>query len=214
MEFLHTIEYGLSPLALTLLLLYHVYLYRKVKTTPLATAIGVADEIRARWVEDVMAHKRDILAVQTLRNWTMASTFLASAAILIALGVFNFVLMADRQGEMAGLLYQTEAGTPSLWMEKMMILAIGFFFAFFNFTLAIRYYNHACFALTVPPRENAPDVGVESAKRLLVRGARHYTWGMRGFYLAIPLALWLLGPVWFLAGSIVLLLVLRPIDRA
>lgn len=214
MDFMRAIEFGLSPLALLLLVFYHVHLYRKVRLTPLATAIGAADEVRARWVEDVIARKRDILAVQTLRNWTMASTFLASAAILIALGVFNLALTADRQGELAGLLHRVEAVAPALWLEKLMLLAIDFFFAFFNFTLAIRYYNHACFALTVPPREDVPDVGAESARRLLERGARHYTLGMRGFYLAIPLTLWLLGPVWFLVGSIVLLLVLRPIDRA
>ena len=53
--------------------------------------------------DDVMRNQRDILAVQTLRNWTMASTFLASTAILIALGVFNLILTADRQGDLAGL---------------------------------------------------------------------------------------------------------------
>ena len=138
MDFLRTIEYGFGPLALALLVLYHVYLYRKVKVAPLATAIGTADAVRSRWVDDVIARQRDILAVQTLRNWTMAATFLASTAILIALGVFNLALTADRQGELVGFLNQTEVGSSHLWMEKLLILAIDFFFTFFNFTLPNR----------------------------------------------------------------------------
>jgi len=36
---------------------------------------------------------------------------------------------------------------------------------------------------------------------------------MRGFYLSVPLALWLFGPVWMLIGSLVLVVVLYRLDR-
>jgi uncharacterized membrane protein len=36
---------------------------------------------------------------------------------------------------------------------------------------------------------------------------------MRGFYLSVPLALWLFGPSWMLAGSLVLVAVLFRLDR-
>jgi hypothetical protein len=39
-----------------------------------------------------MAERRDILAVQTLRNWMMASSLLVSTAILITVGILNTVL--------------------------------------------------------------------------------------------------------------------------
>jgi hypothetical protein len=39
------------------------------------------------WVQSIVDKKRDILAVQTFRNWVMASTFLASTAIRISLGL-------------------------------------------------------------------------------------------------------------------------------
>jgi uncharacterized membrane protein len=37
--------------------------------------------------------------------------------------------------------------------------------------------------------------------------------GMRGFYLAIPLGLWLFGPFWMLAGSVLVVFVLYRLDR-
>ena len=75
--------------AIVLILVYHWYLYRKVKKYPLTTAIGVTNHARQMWVHEVIQDKRDILAVQTLRNQLMASTFLASTAILLSIGSFD-----------------------------------------------------------------------------------------------------------------------------
>ena len=49
--------------------------------------------------------------------------------------------------------------------------------------------------------------------QIVNHGAIHYTMGMRGYYLAIPLTLWLFGPVWLLGGSITLILILNKLDR-
>jgi uncharacterized membrane protein len=43
-------------------------------------------------------------------------------------------------------------------------------------------------------------------------GALHYAVGMRGFYISMPLILWLFGPIWLLAGTLLLVMVLRRID--
>lgn len=60
-----------------------------VRTKPLETSIGLTNRLRWGWVETVMEEKRDLLAVQTLRNWVMAASFLASAAILVAIVILN-----------------------------------------------------------------------------------------------------------------------------
>jgi uncharacterized membrane protein len=58
-----------------------------------------------------------------------------------------------------------------------------------------------------------PALSEESVAAVLNHGALHYTLGMRGFYLAVPTALWLFGPIWMLAGSLVLIAVLYRLDR-
>ena len=52
-----------------------------------------------------------------------------------------------------------------------------------------------------------------SIAAVLNHGALHYTLGMRGFYLSIPIALWLFGPLWMLGGTVVLIGVLYKLDR-
>ena len=83
---------------------------------------------------------------------------------------------------------------------------------FFNFTLAIRYYNHAGFMINTIEHNDAT-VSEEAVTQFVNHGALHYTIGMRGFYLSVPLALWLFGPIWMLAGSLVLVTVLYRLDR-
>jgi hypothetical protein len=76
----------------------------------------------------------------------------------------------------------------------------------------IRYYNHAGFMINTF-EQNDVTVSGESVTKVINHAALHYTIGMRGFYLSVPLALWLFGPIWMLAGSLVLIGVLYRLDR-
>jgi len=211
-ELLRQFEFGLSPVALLLLVLYYVHLYHKTRNDPLSTALGLARRTRALWVQTIMRGGKDILAVQTLRNWTMAATFLASAAILIGLGIFNLAVTADKQGELSHLIAPFSSAHPGLWLVKLIILGADFLFAFFNFTLAVRYYNHTGFMINLPV-DSSTEISIEDVVEILDRGGTHYTLGMRGYYLAIPLALWLIGPLWLLAGTLLLIAILYRLDR-
>jgi uncharacterized membrane protein len=191
---------------------YHMHLYRKVRRDPLTTAIGITNHARQMWVEGVIRDQRDILAVQTLRNQVMAATFLASTSILICLGSFSAAFRPGIFSEVSHTLNLLGTRTETLWMFKLMVLGIIFFFTFFNFTLCIRYYNHVGFMIN-SFQKNDSTVSAEAVTQVLNHGALHYTIGMRGFYMSVPLALWLFGPIWMLAGSLVLVAVLFRLDR-
>lgn len=212
LDTLRVFEYGLSPAAFILLIAYHVLLYRRVRHKPIDTSQELFRYVRSRWVHSVMTGGKDILAIQTLRNWTMAATFLASTAILIGLGIFNLAVTVDKQGELSLLLAHLGSKNPSLWLGKLILLGGDFLFAFFNFTLAIRYYIHTGFMISLHPDANT-DITIEQVADTLNRGGLHYTIGMRGYYLSIPFALWLFGPIWLLIGSITVLAVLYQLDR-
>jgi uncharacterized membrane protein len=212
MEILRHFEYGLSPAALMLLVFYHVLLYRKIRNDPLSTSFGLARRTRVLWVHAIMEGKKDILAIQTLRNWTMAATFLASAAILIGLGIFNLALTADKQGELSLLIGPFASDHPGLWTGKLILLGADFLFAFFSFTLAVRYFNHTGFMINLPCNAST-DIDIEDVVEILERGGTHYTLGMRAYYMTIPLALWLFDPLWLIAGTLLMIVGLYRIDR-
>ena len=191
---------------------YHLYLIHKVRNQPLTTAVGITNHVRQKWAKNVMAEHRDILAIQTLRNQVMAATFLASTAILISLGLLGAAFRPGLFSDISQALNLTGARNETLWMLKLMLLAILFFSAFFNFTLSIRYYNHAGFMINLAEPADSI-VSADSVAEVLNQGALHYTLGMRGYYLSIPMVLWLFGPLWMLIGTIALLGVLYRLDR-
>jgi uncharacterized membrane protein len=198
--------------AAAILIVYHAHLAVKVRRRPLTTAVGITNHARQLWVEGVIREKRDILAVQTLRNQVMAGTFLASTAILLSLGSFSAAFRTGVSGEVSHALNLFGTRTETLWMLKLMLLGIAFFVTFFNFTLAIRYFNHVGFMINTFHQDDST-VSVEAVTQVLNHAALHYTIGMRGFYLSVPLALWLFGPVWMLAGSLLMVAVLYRLDR-
>lgn len=213
MNKLHYIEIIITGIAFSALVFYQIQHFMQIKHTPQKTDIGRNNLVRAKWVQMVMAERRDILAVQTLRNWTMAATFLASTAILFSLGALNLTLSTDKMTEVSDLLNLLGSHHGVLWAAKLLILAIAFFFAFFNFTLAVRYYNHVGFMINVPA-DNDNTATTRTVIKILNRGALHYHLGMRAYYIAIPLTLWLLGPTWLLLGSLILTFALYRLDRA
>jgi uncharacterized membrane protein len=205
-------EIMLVASAAVVIIAYHTHLYIKTHRYPLKTAIGITNHARQMWVKGVIRDKRDIMAVQTLRNQVMAATFLASTAILISLGSFSAAFRPGVFSDISHGLNLLGTKTETLWMFKLMMLGILFFVTFFNFTLAIRYYNHAGFMINTFEQNDA-SVSEEAVTQVVNHGALHYTIGMRGFYLSVPLALWLFGPIWMLAGSLILITVLYRLDR-
>ncbi|MDA8137084.1 MAG: DUF599 domain-containing protein [Desulfobacteraceae bacterium] len=205
-------EILLSSATFLLIFGYHLSLVKRVRQVPLQTAIGITNHVRQQWVRSIMHNKSDLLAVQTLRNGVMASNFLASTAILIDLGLLSVVFKPSFFQEVSYSMSLVGTHNQALWLFKLMVLVVLFFYAFFNFTLTIRYYNHAGFMINILEAHD-PTVTPEVVAEALNLGALHYTLGMRGFYLAVPLGLWMFGPLWMFCGAVILVLVLNKLDR-
>ena len=53
MEILRSFEYGVSPLALPMLVVYRTHLVRKMSNAPLNTAQGLTSHTRKLWVQSI-----------------------------------------------------------------------------------------------------------------------------------------------------------------
>ena len=195
-----------------ILIIYHFILYWAISKHPETTHIGKSNLMRGLWVDMVMSERKDILAVQTLRNWTMASTFLASTAILISLGSLSFSFGGGEISALSNQLALLEPASERFTTLKLLLISVTMFFAFFNFSLSIRYYNNAGYLINIPKDRYPEGTDMESVTTTLNKGGIHYNLGMRAYYLTAPLTLWLLGPVWFLMGSVLILLLLYRMD--
>jgi len=205
-------EFYLTSASFLILGIYHFHWIYRIYRHPLTTSVGITNHLRGHWVESIMEERRDILAVQTLRNWTMAASFLASTGILICLGLLSVAASPQKIAEITPGLNELVREHRALWLFKLMVLIIDFFFIFFSFCLAIRYLNHVNFMINVPS-SLAHKITPEYVTEILNRGMMHYTMGMRGYYFSVLLFLWLFGPIWMLLGTIVITIILYHLDQ-
>jgi len=192
---------------------YQMRLKRRSRQSPTRTVQGMNALARTAWVKRVMSEGRDVMAVQTLRNSTMAATLMASTAVILILGILNMLANADKIGPTLHVLNPTGSHEPGIWIFKLMLILVDFFVAFFSFSLAVRGYNHVGFLINVPQDSGNHGVKPATVSLHLNRAASYYGLGMRTYYFSVPLVLWLFGPVWMLVATIGLLLVLKHLDH-
>ena len=211
-------EYGGDFVSFTLssvlLLGYHVYLRIKLHKHPEYTIQAVNWAARRAWVEGIMGDpERSVLGVQTLRNSTMAATFLASTSVLLIIGTLTLSGQADKLATAFHTLNIIGSHHPELWIFKLMLLVSNFFVAFFAFSMAIRLFNHVGYQINVPAPIRPKNVNPTKVAIHLNRAGNYYSIGMRAYYFAVPLVFWLFGPQFMMLATLVLIAVLYHVDR-
>jgi uncharacterized membrane protein len=195
---------------------YYFYLRFRVRQDPTYSIHVVNETARRLWVRYVMANpSRDVMAVQTLRNFIMFGILMVSTATLLIIGTLTLSGQADtiaRSWHAINLL-----GPPSaeLWTVKVMCLLADFLIAFFAFTMAIRLANHVLFMINVPPelREGNAALAPEAVAGRLNRAGYMMAVGIRSLFVAVPLVFWLFGPGFLVIATIGLLIALVRLDR-
>lgn len=207
-------DIGGFALSIFLLGLYHLYLRRRVKQNPAYTVQAVNSMARTAWVERIMQNEDGILAVQTLRNSTMAATFLASTAVLLIIGVLTLSEQGDKLGSAWHSLNVVGATNAQLWLLKLLMLMLDLFVAFFAFSMSIRVFNHVGYMINVPKAAGHKSISPRHVAAHLNRAGSFYSVGMRAYYFLVPLVFWLFGPHFMLIATVGLIFVLFRIDRA
>ncbi|EXJ16567.1 DUF599 domain-containing protein [Imhoffiella purpurea] len=200
-------------ISLSLILGYHLYLRLRLRHDSAYTIQSINKQARTSWVQSLMDRPgQEVLAVQTLRNSTMAATFLASTAILLIMGVLNLMQQTDLGDSLLSSLHDGQAQIR-LGHLKLLALLVDFFWAFFCFSQALRMYNHVGYLINAGPNRN-PTISPSYVARLLNRSGHYYSLGMRSYYVSVPLVFWLFGSYALLLSSVALVVVLYHIDRS
>jgi uncharacterized membrane protein len=194
---------------------YYYFLRLKVRADPTYTIHGVNALARRLWVENIMRNNaKDIVAVQTLRNWIMGASLMASTAALLIIGTLTLSGQAENISHSWHILSIGGSHSTELWILKVMLLLVDFIVAFFAFAMSVRLANHVVFMVAVPEHTAHHNLSPKSVARRLIRSGNMFAIGMRAFFFAIPLVFWLFGPYFLLASSIGLVITLYRLDRS
>ena len=96
---------------------------------------------------------------------------------------------------------------------KLLILLVAFFVAFFSFSMAVRMYNHVGYLINATNSDKQFCPTPAYVSRLLNRSGRYYSFGMRAYYVSVPLIFGLFNPYYMCIASAALVFALFRIDR-
>ncbi|XP_068638508.1 uncharacterized protein [Aristolochia californica] len=202
----------LVPLGFILSLVYHAWLWHRVRTRPMSTIIGTNASGRRLWVIAMMKDndKKNVLAVQTLRNAIMGSTLMATTSILLSSGLA--ALISSTYSIKKPLNDSVYGAHGELMVAlKYVTLLLIFLFSFVCYSLSIRFINQVNFLINTPQVDSF-SVSPEYVAELLEKGFILNTVGNRLFYAALPLLLWIFGPILVFLCSVTMIPVLYNLD--
>ncbi len=198
-----------------LIVAYYVFTAYKSRENPAYTVQAVNIIARTAWVESIMQDGgKEVLAVQTLRNSTMAATFLASTSVLLIIGVLTLSAQGDKMEGTWHALNIAGNTLNELWLTKLLIMLMDMLVAFFSFSMAVRVFNHVGYMINVPLTRNHKMIRPQHVAIHLNRAGKFYSIGMRAYYFAVPLVFWLFGPLFMLLATMAMILTLYRLDRA
>ncbi|GKU87534.1 hypothetical protein SLEP1_g1926 [Rubroshorea leprosula] len=202
----------LVPLGILMSIAYHCWLWHKVRTQPNSTVIGTNTTARRFWVLAVMKDndKKNVFVVQSLRNTIMGSTLMATSCIFLTAGL---AAILSSTYAVKKPLNDSALGSHGEFAAALKYVTVLCFlvFSFFCHTLSIRFINQATFHINLPPNPISianPAYGTE----LLQTGFLLNTVGNRLFYTALPLLLWIFGPLTVFFGFAIMLPALYNLD--
>ncbi|KAK9741665.1 hypothetical protein RND81_03G120600 [Saponaria officinalis] len=207
----------LVPFGLLIMVAYHVWLWNKIRDDPFSTLIGTNSSGRKYWVASIMKdnEKKNILAVQTLRNTIMGSTLMATTSILLCSGL---AAILSSTYSIKKPLNDTVYGAHGEFMValKYVTLLIIFLFSFLCHSMSIRFINQVNFLINTPQVEghlvSSRVINPSYVGQLLEKGFILNTVGNRLFYGALPLLLWIFGPVLVFLCCVAIVPVLYNLD--
>ncbi|KAK7270748.1 hypothetical protein RJT34_26144 [Clitoria ternatea] len=175
----------LIPLGLLINFAYHVCLWHKVQTQPSITILGIDSDGRCLWVAAMIKDidKKNIVAVQSIRNMITGSVFMASTSILLCCGL----------GAVISSTYSVKKP-----LNESIYGAQG------EFAVSLPNLHTTRCVMTL--------VTTEYLSELLRKATVLSIVGNRLLHTGLPLLLWIFGPMMAFSCSVAMLLVLHKVD--
>ncbi|XP_074284678.1 uncharacterized protein LOC141609702 [Silene latifolia] len=200
----------LVPLSVFVTVGYHVFLWHNFKYNPSVIIQGINSIKRREWLQGIKLgdDKKEMLAVQSLRNALMEAILTATITILVIMSLAALANNAYKASDLMGV-------TPFFGSQSDRIIALKYGSAsiflvtsFMCSSLAIGYLVDANFLIN----SSGEYLGRAHTGSVLERGFIMGVVGGRVLCVSLTLLLWLFGPLPVALSSLALLWVLYGLD--
>ena len=166
---------------------------------------------RRAWMREAFARDNRVTDAALLGNLMHSATFLASTTLLVIGGLLALIGGIDESARLVQSLPFAQKTSVQLFELKALVLALVLVYAFLRFLWSIRQFNLVVILLGAYPPSSADGsihaAPIEQAARLNELAGSNFTQGLRAYYYAVPVLLWLVNPWLLVAGSVVITVV-------
>ena len=210
MSLIERLAWPIFFISLALVIAYEVRSLAVGRKDPSRVARAAHARMRVSWVTALSQQPGfEIVAVQALRNSLMSATISASTA---ALALMATVSLAG-QSVSSSLAQLGSSGPLSLRAVLEGMLMALLFASYLCSAMAMRFYNHAGFVMSMPAAAPERQPFNPMAADYVERAGLLYSWGLRSFLMIAPLVAGIVNPLAMLPMAMALVLVLYFFDR-
>jgi len=167
--------------------------------------------VRREWMSEMM--ERELrMADASLVGHTIASvTFSASTTMIVIAGLVGVLGdIVPAYNLVSGLRFAAPM-SQGLFESKVLVILAVFVIAFFRFSWSLRQYNYLCAligAAPAPREKRRHKRAAEELAALMTHAITSFNQGLRSYYFALCVLVWVAGPAWFALATLGVLAVL------
>jgi uncharacterized membrane protein len=171
--------------------IYHTLYPRLARRLPGRTALEPVDLLRRSWIERLLETRSPDAAAQQMRNLTTINTTLATSALILLGFAAN---MINNRGT---------AGPHDPTLARLVLIVAVLAVAFSYFVNSLRHIGLFTLTIGADPKlvEQLHGSATDYFGALVARASLRYTQGLRTFFGAFPLFLWLFHGWLFLGAT-------------
>ncbi len=174
--------------------------------------MSLVKTLRRQWIMRMAERDSHISDATLLGNLLRGSLFFASTTVFILGGLVALLGTAPKVAELVSQLPFATRTDPTLAEIKALVLILVFVYAFFKFTWAAWQYNVLSILVGGIPAHSGDkrlrEQYAEAAGQVAALAGESYNNGVRAYYFSIPLMAWLVDPILFFVGTLVVTIVL------
>jgi uncharacterized membrane protein len=168
--------------------------------------------LRLHWMRRLLERENRISDAALVGHTIHSTSFLGSATLLLLAALVGVLGNVETIWRVVNELSFAVPMSKAAFEAKLFLLIGIFVFGFLKFTWALRQFNYLCAMIGAAPPTNATAELHERAAAhmatLLTLAVTSFNGGLRAYYFALAALTWLAGPLFFIAATIAVVLVL------
>jgi uncharacterized membrane protein len=174
--------------------------------------LTVMNPFRERWFRQTLTRENRIVDSALVSNLLHSATFFSSTTILVLGGLLALFGSVEKSVEVFENLPFAQRTSQQLLEAKIVLLILLFIYALVKFTWSVRQFNFVTILVgAVSPHNSIGDEDKSIAMRaagILKLAGENFGQGLRAYYFALAALLWFVQPLFFIAGTVVVTVML------